>query len=98
MYSGPIGIQDSNTAKLVAIKTALEIFVQTEWKNSCNLIIESDSIIAVKWCIKEESRLRRPWDIFSQINSWLAEIEGVRFVNIFREANSLVDHLAKARI
>ncbi|XVF09547.1 hypothetical protein REPUB_Repub07fG0103600 [Reevesia pubescens] len=74
MFFGPLGVQESNVAELVVIKTALEDFVQTRWISCCNLIVESDSVIAVKWCLNEEARPWRLWDIFSDIDTLLLEI------------------------
>ena len=49
VFSKPVGVTNSNVAKLLAIKEAILIFIASCWVHSHNLIIESDSSNVVKW-------------------------------------------------
>ncbi|XVE98533.1 hypothetical protein REPUB_Repub03eG0113900 [Reevesia pubescens] len=98
IFTGPLGILDSNVAKLMAIRHALLVFKNSRKLTGNGLIIESDSRNAVVWCTDESSR---PWklsSIFADIDSDVQSIGNVCFVNIFREANGFADALAKAGV
>ncbi|XVF18913.1 hypothetical protein REPUB_Repub11eG0064600 [Reevesia pubescens] len=49
VFSKSIEIADSNSAEYFAIKEAFTIFSASKWMSSHGLIVESDSINAVKW-------------------------------------------------
>ena len=49
VFSKPVGVADSNVAKLLAIREAIHIFISSYWVHSHSLIIESDSSNVVKW-------------------------------------------------
>ncbi|KAK8617917.1 hypothetical protein V6N13_080821 [Hibiscus sabdariffa] len=48
-FSKSIGLSDPTGADLEAIREARLIFLVSKWRDSCSLIIESDSILAVNW-------------------------------------------------
>lgn len=59
------------------------------------MIIESDSMAAVKWV---NSQSNRPWKLLNTLNHidiLLAEINCFEVRHIFRESNFIADHLAK---
>lgn len=47
-FSKSVGMGNANFAELLAIKEALLIFVASDWVSSHELIIESDSVTAIK--------------------------------------------------
>ncbi|XVF41900.1 hypothetical protein PTKIN_Ptkin01aG0317600 [Pterospermum kingtungense] len=59
-FSKYVGVHDSNVAKLLAIKEALEVFTASSWCSNKKLIIESDSKIVVGWVNKPNTA---PWRI-----------------------------------
>ncbi|XVF24659.1 hypothetical protein REPUB_Repub13aG0146200 [Reevesia pubescens] len=58
LFSGPTGIHDLIVAKLLAILTALDVFLKSKKFVNMPLVIESDSTLATNWCTKEALR---PW-------------------------------------
>ena len=58
IFSGSIGVVDSNMAKLLAVREALKVFVASRWASSHRLIIESDSSNIVKWTLNPNGA---PW-------------------------------------
>ncbi|XVF36625.1 hypothetical protein REPUB_Repub19eG0073200 [Reevesia pubescens] len=49
LFSKSIGYVDSNVAEFLAIMEALAIFANSKWSSDAGLIVESDSLIAIKW-------------------------------------------------
>ena len=53
VFYGSLGEVDSNIVEMMAIKTALQVFLFSPWANNYALIIESDSKLAVDWIKKQ---------------------------------------------
>ncbi|XVE88639.1 hypothetical protein DITRI_Ditri19aG0085700 [Diplodiscus trichospermus] len=95
-FSKPIGIADSNIAKLMAIREAFILFVSSpNWCSTHKLIIERDSANVVKWVLNIEDV---PW----RMRKWAGYIENLKakltnwgVVHIRREANNPTDALEK---
>ena len=49
IFSMPIGMANANEAEFVAIKQAFYVFGASIWASSLSLVIEADSVIALKW-------------------------------------------------
>ena len=98
LFSGPLGILDSNIVEVMAIKVALGMFVRSIWKGKFGLIIESDSKIAVRWCSGKDCRPWKLWEIFGAIDKFVEDIGNVSWTHIYREANDLADSLAKSGV
>ena len=64
LFSGPLGILDPNIVEVMAIKVALGMFVRSIWQRQLGLVIESDSMIAVRWCSEKDSRPWKLWGVF----------------------------------
>ncbi|KAL4378674.1 hypothetical protein GQ457_02G029430 [Hibiscus cannabinus] len=98
LFSGPLGILDSNVAEIWAIAAALDILVVGKWEGVSSFVIESDSAVALSWILHKE---RRPW----RLDRWFRDIDGaclmlpcVCFNHVLREANALADVLAKGGV
>ncbi|XP_038993247.1 uncharacterized protein LOC120116941 [Hibiscus syriacus] len=49
IFSGPREVVNSDFAEVVAIKTVLELFLEIGWHRQWELIIKSDSQVALNW-------------------------------------------------
>ncbi|KAB2016690.1 hypothetical protein ES319_D08G111400v1, partial [Gossypium barbadense] len=61
------------------------------------LNIGSDSIGAVSWCSNIDSRPWELWEVFAKFDHLCSDVPELE-INIFREANSMADALAKTRV
>ena len=91
LFSGPLGILDSNIVEVMAIKVALGMFVRSIWKGKFGLVIESNSMIAIRWCSDKDNRPWKLWGVFDVIDKLLEDIGNVTLAHIYREGNDLVD-------
>ncbi|XVF82159.1 hypothetical protein PTKIN_Ptkin16aG0022400 [Pterospermum kingtungense] len=94
-FSKSIGVEDSNIAELLAIREGLILFLSSPWAQCKELIIESDSKIAINWVNNPESA---PWRIrkfVTHMETLKPRVIGLTFVHVFREVNQIVDQLAK---
>ena len=98
LFSGPLGILDPNIAEVMAIKVVLGMFVRSMWKGKFGLVIELDSMIAVRWCSDKDSMPWKLWGVFDVINKLLKDIGNVSLAHTFREGNDLADSLAKSGV
>lgn len=96
-FSKPVGVADSNLAEVWAVKEALTIFLASRWKDEFCLIIESDSLNAVKWIVQPDTAL---W----KMRQWLIQFEHIKenligweIRHVLRKANQRADTLAKER-
>ncbi|KAE8688105.1 hypothetical protein F3Y22_tig00111000pilonHSYRG00058 [Hibiscus syriacus] len=94
MFSGPITEVNSDYAELVAIKIALEVFVESCWCGKAILIIESDSKVVLNWV---QNFYVRPWRwgaVFQEIDANVLKIPKSKFVFSPRTSNNMADYLA----
>ncbi|XVE57716.1 hypothetical protein DITRI_Ditri04bG0111700 [Diplodiscus trichospermus] len=85
-------------AELIAIKEAMELFARSSWVQNYGLLIESDSITAVKWVL---SPTEAPWKLrktISYIESLKSLIPRWQLRHVYRECNEVADNLAKSGV
>ncbi|KAL4385238.1 hypothetical protein GQ457_15G008200 [Hibiscus cannabinus] len=96
-FSRNIGTGSSLLAEILAIKFAVDYFINSEWSSKSRLIIESDSKVAVDWIACPISshptflRLIKGINYFFATGRWL-----LRHIN--RGQNIFADNLAKKGI
>ncbi|XVF07574.1 hypothetical protein REPUB_Repub06bG0151200 [Reevesia pubescens] len=98
VFSRSIDVQDSNDAEFLTILEAFLIFAGSKWCSIGGLIVESDSLNAVKWF---NNVVSIPWRLkrFSYLlESFKLAIPGWRVVHVLRERNTVADGLAKAGV
>lgn len=85
-----VGVMDSNEAEFIA---SLELSFDKEWLKRGNLIIESDSKVALAWVSSS-----CPWKLRfygNKLRNLQRVMGNVTFVHKTRESNELADSLAK---
>ena len=80
---------------MLAIKTALQVFLHSPWANNHALIVESDSKVVVDWIRNKEKRPWKDWKIFNEFDMVKEQIKLVDFEHVYKETNFFVDSLAK---
>lgn len=95
MFSVPVGILDSNFAELRAIVKAIDLSASNCHLHHQHLIIESDSVNAIRWMNNPLSRHWKHHNLFSYVNRLKAYFVSITFSHIFRESNCMADGLAK---
>ncbi|KAK3221705.1 hypothetical protein Dsin_008730 [Dipteronia sinensis] len=94
MFSLYVGIQDSNTAELLAIHKAVELCCSVSACVGRNLVIESDSMVAVSWINGKGIGNFKLVNLIYDIRSNLKFLKGeVKFRS--RASNQFADNLAK---
>ena len=95
LFSSPIPKMEINSAEVFAIMRAIMISLSCDKTKNQRIIIESDSMNAVKWCLEEEGG---PWNISFQLNfirnarrKWL----NLSIIHRGRESNNVADCMAK---
>ncbi|GMJ01097.1 hypothetical protein like AT4G29090 [Hibiscus trionum] len=94
LFSGPLGVMDSNVAEIRAIAFSLSLVVEGSWRHQC-LITESDSQVALSWVTRSAKRPWRLWDVFMAIDQARQVTYELQFCYVPREANGFSDVLAK---
>ncbi|XP_039050056.1 uncharacterized protein LOC120191133 [Hibiscus syriacus] len=95
MFFGPVAEINSDFAELSAIKKALEVFSESLWCGKVDLILESDSTVALNWV---QNYYVRPWrwgSTFQQFDEDALKIREVKYVFTPRLSNGMADYLAK---
>ncbi|EOY05520.1 Uncharacterized protein TCM_020504 [Theobroma cacao] len=95
VFFGPLGVQDSNFAEIMAIKHALHLFSFSPYATTNKLLIEFDSKIALSWILHPSKRPWDKWMLFNDIDSLILQLKEVSFQHTLREGNSFADSLAK---
>ena len=86
---------DINHAEVLAIHRALKIFTASQHFSNHELIIESYSLNAVRWCSDKNVG---PWNLAFKIHfirSLLLANNGISLIHKGRETNFVADSLAK---
>ncbi|KAH1047038.1 hypothetical protein J1N35_037822 [Gossypium stocksii] len=94
LFSGSIAANDSNVAKIGAVKVALEGFLALSWKLNDSLYIELGSIVVFSWCA---NKLLRPWSlqaIFVGIERDIGKVGNVVFSMAEKNGNEMASSLA----
>ncbi|GMI75617.1 hypothetical protein like AT5G65005 [Hibiscus trionum] len=94
LFSGPLGVMDSNEAEVRAIAFALSLVVGGSWRTQC-VIIEFDSQVALSWVTRSAKRPWRLWEVFMAIDQAQQAAYELQFCYVPREANGFADVLAK---
>ncbi|XP_057452115.1 uncharacterized protein LOC130743918 [Lotus japonicus] len=80
---------------MVDVKAILNALLFCKNYGLKNVMVESDSTLAVGWVITKSNR---PWKLLNDINQidhLISEVNCTRAFHIFREANTIADSLAK---
>lgn len=95
IFSSPVPLIEINSAEIIAIFRATKISMRLDYLRTSQIIIESDSANAVKWCNSDEGG---PWNMNFQLNfirnarkQWL----NVSIIHKGRASNVVADSLAK---
>ena len=56
IFSGLLGILDSNAAEVFTISHVLKFFIEFEWVGKKGVIVESDSRNVISWVLNSDSR------------------------------------------
>ncbi|KAK8533243.1 hypothetical protein V6N12_076519 [Hibiscus sabdariffa] len=94
-FGGPVTDSDSDVAKLLAVKFALELFCETSWFGKVGLLVEVDSQVVLNWF---SSLFTRPWRWWPQlivINLLTKRIGKVDFSLVDRQCNALAYGLSR---
>ncbi|XVF80295.1 hypothetical protein PTKIN_Ptkin15bG0059300 [Pterospermum kingtungense] len=98
IFSKSIGVADSNLVELLAVHEVMKLFVPSSWVSSHKLLLESDSSNVVK-------RISNQSSVFWRLRWLINKIENLKLLisewsvnHTQREANVVVDSLAKARV
>ncbi|XVF61697.1 hypothetical protein PTKIN_Ptkin08bG0151400 [Pterospermum kingtungense] len=94
-FSKNIGMADSNAAEFLAIREAFLLFTSSPWAPSCKLIVESDSLVVVKWTLALVSVAWRMRNVSNHIENLKVLLAGWDIQHTLREANHRTDMLAK---
>ncbi|XVF82522.1 hypothetical protein PTKIN_Ptkin16aG0056100 [Pterospermum kingtungense] len=93
-----VGVGGSNFVELLSVREGFLLFISSQWVVSHKLIIESDSINALKWVLNPTPV---PW----RIKHMISHIENLKLFVVMwsichtlREANSVADNLAKVEL
>ena len=95
LFSCPVPFLDINHGEVFAIHRALKISSSMDWSRQSRIILESDSVNAVKWCRGESDG---PWNLAFTINfikNAIASSGNIEIVHKGRESNLVADSLAK---
>lgn len=91
LFSSSIPFMDINHAEILAIQRAIKISSSLEYCYHSQLIVESDSANAVKWC---NGVTKEPWNI-NFIKNAMDANHGIKVIHKGRESNEVADYLAK---
>ncbi|KAK8478804.1 hypothetical protein V6N11_025412 [Hibiscus sabdariffa] len=95
MFSGPTENCGAEYAELMAIVTALEVFVEAGWPNNIGLSILSDSHVIIRWISDISLRPWRWWKTFRKLDDLISMIGSVQISYIPRSENKMADLLAR---
>ncbi|KAK8497327.1 hypothetical protein V6N11_081696 [Hibiscus sabdariffa] len=95
MFSGPTEKCGAEYAELMAIVTALEVFVEAGWPNNIGLSILSDSQVIIRWISDISLRSWRWWKTFRKLDDLISMIGSVQIAYIPRSENKMADLLAR---
>ena len=98
LFSCPVESCDANVAELWGIWWAFDIFLNSNRFEGKELMIESDSAVALAWCSKKDARPWKLWKILNAIDCMSDKCKEVKWVKIFREANGMANCLAKSGV
>ncbi|KAK9018728.1 hypothetical protein V6N11_033775 [Hibiscus sabdariffa] len=95
MFSGPTENCGVEFAELMAIVTALEVFIEAGWPNNIGLSILSDSQVIIRWISDISLRPWRWWKIFRKLDGMISMIGSMQIAYIPRREIKIADLLAR---
>lgn len=95
VFSTTSGVLWAYEAEVKAILNALLFCKQFQFRH---VIIESDSSLVVGWVASNHNRQWKLCQDLLQIDLLMKEVDCLCVNHIFREANTLADHLAKSGV
>ncbi|MBA0784223.1 hypothetical protein Gotri_001815 [Gossypium trilobum] len=98
LFSGLIKAMGSKMAELMAIKTALEMYIGMEWHVKVPLTIEISSCVTMEWLLERNYRLWTLWNLFINIDRCINQLVRVHFAFDHRQCNDMTDALVKAGV
>ncbi|KAL4377715.1 hypothetical protein GQ457_02G032010 [Hibiscus cannabinus] len=78
MFVGPLPSFGSDYAEVMAINTAVEIFINANWIGKAGLIVESGSKVELNWILKPSKKSCSWWPMFLDIDGMVKRIEHVQ--------------------
>ncbi|KAK3219540.1 hypothetical protein Dsin_013510 [Dipteronia sinensis] len=94
-FSNHIGIQDANTAEILAIARACELCVSRPELKDRDIAIVSDSKVAVSWVNNDEIGSLKHLQVIYDIRNLMRRLGSVSVSYSARAANFVADSLAK---
>ncbi|KAK8995100.1 hypothetical protein V6N11_069548 [Hibiscus sabdariffa] len=95
LFAGPVADSDSDIAKLLAVKFALELFCETSWIGKVGLLVEVDSQVVLNWVSSPFTRPWRWWPQLIAIDLLTKRIGKVDFNLVDRQRNALAFGLSR---
>ncbi|KAL4323639.1 hypothetical protein GQ457_11G028230 [Hibiscus cannabinus] len=83
LFSGPLGIVDSNVAEVRAIEFALSLYVESPWRSGKALIVDSESLVALGWITQHSRPPWQLWEAFVHIDLLCAYLSNVCFAHAY---------------
>ncbi|KAK8975199.1 hypothetical protein V6N11_058244 [Hibiscus sabdariffa] len=79
----------------MAMKAALELYLEASWSGVAGLIFEVDSHLVMKWLNVPALQPWRWWPLLASIYLLMKKVSNVQLCYVNRSSNSLVEGLAK---
>ncbi|KAK3212280.1 hypothetical protein Dsin_016986 [Dipteronia sinensis] len=95
LFSISLGSQDSITADIMVMHKVVEIVLSNNFWNGPNMVIASDSKVAISWVNNDDFGSINHVNLIYDIRSWLKNLGNTMVVYNSRSANSFADILAK---
>ncbi|KAE8697756.1 hypothetical protein F3Y22_tig00110610pilonHSYRG00266 [Hibiscus syriacus] len=81
--------------EVMAIKTALLVFIEVGWVGKAPLVVELECQVALNWITPSLLRPWKWWSVFGEMDRLAKEISLRHFAYTLRLQNGMADHLAK---
>ena len=101
LFSKSMGVVDSNFTDFRAILEGLRLYMSSEWANNFNLILESDSSVAVNWAKDVECKCWKYVNTYNEVRNVMEFVGNGKFIfiiHILRNSNGLAYSLVKAGV
>ena len=78
LFLCPLELCDANVAELLGIRWGFDIFLSSDRFVGKELVIESDSVVALAWCSKKDVRPWKLWKILNVIDCMSDKCKAVK--------------------
>ncbi|TYH19801.1 hypothetical protein ES288_A05G380900v1 [Gossypium darwinii] len=98
IFSCAVFANNTEKAKIGAVKIAFDVFIAMNWKPRKSLFIELDSLVAFSWCVR---KVLRPWSlhsVFAEIEISMRKVGNVVFSLADRNGNGMAFSLVMAGV